>query len=280
MLTHEPIASSRVLHFVVNNSESTRVTCVRCSRNSFTPPCTSPNMPKRQRYTNTHCFEGFHTGKITAVAFNLHGTMLASASVDKSICIYRTATTELAYRISAPSAITSLVWAPQSDTIVLCGTEDGAIFSVAFTKVRHISTQITRHTHWCERTIHIFFFLWQNKLTCSGFHAHSGPVSNLAALDHQFASAANSDVYVWKYTSNGAQTLLLSLPIISITTAVSHRCVVEQEDQEPPAPYGWRTARRKRCRDRTCVDQPSYSAGIVSESRPCVFHLRFVRDST
>ncbi len=74
-------------------------------------------------YKATTHLSGGHSKGITRVAFNPAGSLLASAGLDGTVCVWDTTTWSLLDVYYAKIRITTVAW--YTDTILVCGLEDG-----------------------------------------------------------------------------------------------------------------------------------------------------------
>ena len=98
------------------------------TRSIHWPALTSPShaspfpMP---RYTEYRDFPDIHSDTITHVAFNPDGKLLASASLDGTLCISNIKSSLLCHQYFGGHAILSVVWADNER--IICSLKDGTI---------------------------------------------------------------------------------------------------------------------------------------------------------
>ncbi|KAI0686806.1 WD40-repeat-containing domain protein [Cerioporus squamosus] len=125
-------------------------------------------------YKATTHLSGGHSNGITRVAFNPAGSLLASAGLDGTVCIWDTATWSLLDVYYAKTRITAVAW--YTDENLVCGLADG--FLSALVKDGNDVTQV------------------------SGFWAHRYPVEHLSVRGNMVASGAHEELSVWNWDAN------------------------------------------------------------------------------
>jgi WD40 repeat protein len=78
--------------------------------------------------------ENAHKKGITCVSFNSTGSLLASGSLDGTMCVWDAQTNNLLYVWTGASAVLCCVWS--SDSEVICGLESGYIATLNILPVR------------------------------------------------------------------------------------------------------------------------------------------------
>ncbi|RPD60320.1 WD40 repeat-like protein [Lentinus tigrinus ALCF2SS1-6] len=126
-------------------------------------------------YTQTAHLTDGHSKGVTALAFNSDGSLLATAGLDGTLCIWNTSTWTLSDVYYAKNPIVSVAW--YTANALICGLEDGVMSSV---KITHVSG------HW----------------------AHLYPVEWLAVRDNLVASGAHRELSVWEWDTNGLAGLV------------------------------------------------------------------------
>lgn len=71
---------------------------------------------------------GEHSERISCLVFNNSGTLLASAGLDGTVCVWNTTTWNLLNVYYSAKGVTVLAWF--SETALICGVEDGILSSV------------------------------------------------------------------------------------------------------------------------------------------------------
>lgn len=90
-------------------------------------------------YTQTASLKDGHSKGITSVVFNSDGSLLATAGLDGTACVWDTKNWQLVDIYYAKTAITSLVWF--SNDALICGLEDGVLSSL--TKDGEVSSKLS-----------------------------------------------------------------------------------------------------------------------------------------
>ncbi|KAI0746380.1 WD40-repeat-containing domain protein [Daedaleopsis nitida] len=130
------------------------------------------------KYAHTAVLDG-HSKGITNVAFNNNSSLLATAGLDGTVCLWNTSTWKISDIYFSKSAVTGLAWF--SDTALVCGLEDGVLSSL----VKDGET-----------------------LTVSGFWAHVYPIEHLSVSGNLLASGAHSELSVWHWAPDAAGACL------------------------------------------------------------------------
>ena len=86
------------------------------------------------RYEERRILKGYHKDSITALCFCSDNEKLASCSIDGTLCIWSTQSTDPLCVVTSQVGFTSLVWV--SETIVYSGREDGVIIIIQLLEVR------------------------------------------------------------------------------------------------------------------------------------------------
>ncbi|KAI1783122.1 WD40-repeat-containing domain protein [Ganoderma leucocontextum] len=116
-----------------------------------------------------------HGKGITRVGFSPSGTYLATAGLDRSVCIWSAATGGLLYSFNGTSSVLSLLWLPGGDELLICGLADGNIACLD---------------------------IGGDFIEANGFLAHNQPVECLAIKDEYLVSGACEEVTVWNSILN------------------------------------------------------------------------------
>lgn len=117
------------------------VSCVHC-----TSPCTTaprcfrfiPSSRLRMAFKFEFCsaWKTVHDDAIECICIHPNGRYLASGGKDCKLIIWDTASATSVHHILASSAVKCLVWwGTQPNDMLLCGTEDGTLFSIRFNEV-------------------------------------------------------------------------------------------------------------------------------------------------
>ncbi|KAI0740502.1 WD40-repeat-containing domain protein [Earliella scabrosa] len=136
------------------------------------------------RYTQTaHLMDG-HSSGITAVVFNPDGSLLATAGLDGTVCVWDTKTWSLSDVYNSKTKVTLLAWF--NNEALVCGLADGIISSMIkgeeFTHVR-------------------------------GLWGHLYPVEHLAVSGELVASGAQQELSIWYWNIDPSMSCLFrSLP--------------------------------------------------------------------
>jgi WD40 repeat protein len=77
--------------------------------------------------------ENAHKKGITCVSFNSAGSLLASGSLDGTICVWDAQTNDLLYVWTGASAVLCCAWS--SDSVVICGLQSGYIATLNILRV-------------------------------------------------------------------------------------------------------------------------------------------------
>lgn len=105
-----------------------------------------------RRYQQIHRLGNVQDDIITQVAFSPSGTFIATASLDRKVCLWRVQGGQLLYMWSGDSAILCLIWFPGRDNAMLCGTQNGNLVILTVTSVSprcchyHINA-VAPHSH-------------------------------------------------------------------------------------------------------------------------------------
>ncbi|RDX47415.1 WD40 repeat-like protein [Lentinus brumalis] len=168
-----------------------------------------PELSSQQRatpYKPTTHLSGGHSNGITRVAFNPAGSLLASAGLDGTVCIWDTATWSLLDVYYAKTRITAVAW--YTDDNLVCGLADGSLSALVKdgNDVTHVS----------------------------GFWAHRYPVEHLSVRGNMVATGAHEELSVWNWDSNP----MLACVITSLPPPVTEQTDTDSsgddgEDERP-----------------------------------------------
>ena len=92
-----------------------------------------------RRYQQIHRLGSILDDIITQVAFSPSGTFVATASLDRKVCLWRVQGGELLYVWLGDSPVLCLIWLPGRDDAMLCGTQNGNLAVLTVTSVSTIS---------------------------------------------------------------------------------------------------------------------------------------------
>ncbi|KAI0689982.1 WD40-repeat-containing domain protein [Cerioporus squamosus] len=129
-----------------------------------------------REYSEKVQLQGGHIGYVTAIAFSPQASLLATAALDRKVCIWETSSHKLLYEFNGSCDTLSLAWFPQREDCLLCGTADGYVVSMSFSL---------------------------GIISARGIRVHTVPVECIAITGCFVASGGSRELRVWSWQAEG-----------------------------------------------------------------------------
>ncbi|KAH9895966.1 WD40-repeat-containing domain protein, partial [Cubamyces lactineus] len=142
-----------------------------------------------------------HVGGVVAVAFSPEGNYIATAGIDRKVCIWAITEEDPLHILDGRSTTLSLAWEPSPhEAVLLIGMQDGTVSLDE---------------------------LMQGRLRAQALPGHHAPVECLAisSSELRLASGAHHELFVWKNVSDH-WTPIFDLGAPPLTSHTEHRQVV------------------------------------------------------